>query len=309
MSLVRSGFSVPVVCRGFSALLICGAVAVAQQGRVYTNADYAKAESRMRYKTDLLIDHSVEKVKWLPDGSFWYRDRTDGVTTFMLVNPKLGTKAPAFDNEAMAKALGVLLGATLDAKKLPVRKVLSKDKDSVVVKTHDSTYRCSLVGEMRCVAAGAQEDGAKGEPAVLSPDGKKSAFIRDWNLWVRDLHSGVETQLTKDGVKDYGYATDNAGWSHSDRAILVWSPDSKRIATFQQDQRKTGEMYLVKTQLGASAVGGVEVSATGRRGCDDDRTRCDRCRCEEGGAVEDGAGPASVDIMRRPDVQRYRGMG
>jgi len=50
MSLVRSGFSVPVVCRSLSALLICGAVAVAQQGRIYTNADYAKAESRMRYK-------------------------------------------------------------------------------------------------------------------------------------------------------------------------------------------------------------------------------------------------------------------
>jgi hypothetical protein len=32
---------------------------------------------------------------------------------------------------------------------------------------------------------------------------------------------------------------------HSDAAILLWSPDSKKIATFQQDQRKTGEMYLV----------------------------------------------------------------
>ena len=27
--------------------------------------------------------------------------------------------------------------------------------------------------------------------------------------------------------------------------MLLWSPDSKKIATFQQDQRKTGEMYLV----------------------------------------------------------------
>jgi dipeptidyl aminopeptidase/acylaminoacyl peptidase len=30
----------------------------------------------------------------------------------------------------------------------------------------------------------------------------------------------------------------------------MWSPDSKKIATFQQDQRKTGEMYLVSTQVG-----------------------------------------------------------
>ena len=84
----------------------------------------------------------------------------------------------------------------------------------------------------------------------LSPDGKRAAFIRDWNLWMRDVATGKETQLTTDGVKDFGYATDNAGWTHSDRAILMWSPDSKKIATFQQDQRKTGEMYLVSTQVG-----------------------------------------------------------
>jgi dipeptidyl aminopeptidase/acylaminoacyl peptidase len=51
-------------------------------------------------------------------------------------------------------------------------------------------------------------------------------------------------------VKDFGYATDNAGWTKSDRAILVWSPDSKKIATFQQDQRNVGEMYLVETKVG-----------------------------------------------------------
>ncbi len=84
----------------------------------------------------------------------------------------------------------------------------------------------------------------------LSPDGKRGAFIRNYNLWMRDVATGKETQLTTDGVKDFGYATDNAGWTHSERAILMWSPDSKKIATFQQDERKTGEMYLVSTQVG-----------------------------------------------------------
>jgi dipeptidyl-peptidase 4 len=83
-----------------------------------------------------------------------------------------------------------------------------------------------------------------------SPDGTRTVFIRDWNLWMRDAASGKETQLTKDGVKDFGYATDNAGWTRSDRPILVWSPDSKKIATFQQDQRNVGDMYLVDTKVG-----------------------------------------------------------
>jgi dipeptidyl aminopeptidase/acylaminoacyl peptidase len=84
----------------------------------------------------------------------------------------------------------------------------------------------------------------------LSPDRRKLAFVRDWNLWIRDVASGRETQLTKDGIKDFGYATDNAGWTRSDRPILKWSPDSKKIATFQQDQRNVGEMYLVDTKVG-----------------------------------------------------------
>ncbi|HEY5382840.1 MAG TPA: DPP IV N-terminal domain-containing protein [Acidobacteriaceae bacterium] len=84
-------------------------------------------------------------------------------------------------------------------------------------------------------------------PFDLSPDKKLAAFIRDNNLWVRVEATGEERQLTTDGVKDFGYATDNAGWTHSDAPILIWSPDSKKIATFQQDQRKDGMMYVVST--------------------------------------------------------------
>ncbi len=86
---------------------------------------------------------------------------------------------------------------------------------------------------------------------IASPDGKKLAFLKDWNLWVRDTESKEEKQLTKDGIKDFGYATDNAGWKHSERPIILWSPDSKKIATFQQDQRGVRDMYLVSTNVGS----------------------------------------------------------
>ncbi|CAH0218312.1 Prolyl tripeptidyl peptidase [Pedobacter sp. Bi27] len=86
---------------------------------------------------------------------------------------------------------------------------------------------------------------------VLSPDGKKAILIKDYNLFVKEVATGKLTQLTSDGIKDYGYATDNAGWKHSDAPILRWSPDSKKIATFQQDQRNSKDMYLVTTNVGA----------------------------------------------------------
>ncbi len=86
---------------------------------------------------------------------------------------------------------------------------------------------------------------------LRSPDGKKAVYIKDWNLWLRDLESKKETQLTTDGVKDFGYATDNAGWRKSARPIGLWSPDSKKFATFQQDQRHVSDMYLATTNVGA----------------------------------------------------------
>lgn len=95
------------------------------------------------------------------------------------------------------------------------------------------------------------ESPGRSRTEVLSPDGKYAAFIRDWNLWIRDVASGEERPLTTDGVENFGYATDNAGWKHSDRPILSWSPDSRKIATFQQDQRHVSTMYLVNTQVGA----------------------------------------------------------
>ena len=93
------------------------------------------------------------------------------------------------------------------------------------------------------------QDSSKSE--MLSPDGRKVAFIKDWNLWMRNLETGEEKQLTKDGIKNYGYATDNAGWKKSNKPVLLWSPDSKKIATYKQDQRHVSDMYLVTTNIGA----------------------------------------------------------
>ena len=84
----------------------------------------------------------------------------------------------------------------------------------------------------------------------MSPDGKRGIFIREWNLWVHDVATRQERQLTTDGAKYFGYATDNAGWTSSDRAIALWSADSKKVATQQQDEREVGELYFVPTVPG-----------------------------------------------------------
>lgn len=126
-----------------------------------------------------------------------------------------------------------------------------------------------------------------------SPDGRREAFIRDWNLWVRDVATGKETALTTDGVKDFGYATDNAGWQRSDHPIVLWSPDSKKIATFQQDQREVGEMYLVDTRVGHPTLHAWKYPLPG----DKVVTMIQR-------VIIDVAGPTIVRLQMPPDQHR-----
>jgi dipeptidyl aminopeptidase/acylaminoacyl peptidase len=230
----------------------------AQQGRQLTTEDYARAEKFMNYNVNPLVYHSVERPVWLADGRVWYRDRGPEGTTYTLVDPAKGTKGPAFDHAKLASALNVA-GAKADAHNLSITEFSLSSKDQTVMLTMGQHHwSCDLSGTGVCKSTDPQNPQralrgplTRGRAAFeLSPDGTKAAFIRDWNLWVRDVATSKETQLTTDGVKDYGYATDNAGWQSSDAPVLLWSPDSKKIATFQQDQRKVGEMYLVPVTNG-----------------------------------------------------------
>ena len=208
--------------------------------------------------TASLVDHAVTSVTWLKDAdnSFWYRDTANGSTAYMLVDAAKGTKTAAFDATRMATALSAAGLQNPTANNLPVSSIRYDANHAIAVSvgsyqcTAGDNYICTKEANTQSQPLAATTARAGREEAVISPDGTKAAFIRNWNLWVRDVRSGAEKQLTTDGIVNYGYATDNAGWTHSNRAVLVWSPDSKKIATFQQDQRKTGMMYMVSAAVG-----------------------------------------------------------
>jgi dipeptidyl-peptidase 4 len=255
MSLARSAARAAALLLSIASGL--AAPALAQQPRQYTDSDYAHAEKFMSYNMNPLAYKGLVHARWMDDNRFWYRD-VDGDTlavTYMLVDPAKGTRAPAFDQAALATALAAASDGRIknDPQHIKLTDISLTDHDThllVSVGRDEIQFRCTL-GTTDTCAPLLPADHA---PLTLSPDKKLGAFIRDWNLWVRDLATGKEIQLTTDGVKDFGYATDNAGWKHTDNAILLWSPDSKKIATFQQDQRKTGEMYLVPVTNGHPAL-------------------------------------------------------
>src|SRR5580658_1440284 len=226
-----------------------------------TAADYAHAEKFLGYNVNPLVYGGEVRPNWMAGDRFWYRVRRERGAEFVLVDAATGNSRPAFDHARLASALSKASGKTYEAGKLPFEQIeLAEDGSAVSFTVESRKWKCTLA-DYQCVG---EPDPGKAAPggtpqrgrapaatdARVSPDKKKAAFLKDYNLWIRDVATGAETQLTTDGVKDFGYATDNAGWTKSDRAIVLWSPDSKKIATFQQDQRGTGEMYLVSTTVG-----------------------------------------------------------
>jgi len=193
---------------------------VAAQTATLTADDYAKAERFMSYRTAPLVDHAIQSVTWLDDGHFWYRDHDAQGDHYLRMDAATGKAEPAFDQAKLAAALGKATGKPVDAAKLGITEFDVAADGQLDVSLRGKHYLCDLKGEGVC--APPKHADAGDEPGVLSPDKTTEAFIRHWNLWLRDAATGKETQLTTDGVEDYGYATDNAGWKHTDNAILVW---------------------------------------------------------------------------------------
>jgi len=223
----------------------------AQQSNDRTAVDYQHAESFLGYNTEQFIDRRDVSPQWLEADKFWYRTLTPRGSEFILVDPVKKSRKDAFDHQKLAAALSSAAGKQFDPEMLPFKFFrYSSDGKSIVFQADGKQWMCDLQ-QYICEAVSASTKAAdQHNLEVVSPDGLKSAFIKDYNLWVRNINTDAETQLTMDGVKDFGYATDNAGWTSSHVPVLRWSRDSKKIATFKQDQRNVGDMYLVTTNVG-----------------------------------------------------------
>ena len=205
----------------------------------------------------------------------------------MLVDPARKTRLPAFDHAKVAAAFSAAVHRTVGATTLPFTRIaFTKDNKSIMVADSGKEWSCDVKGS-KCTAlaagsipqpaaveggfggrggrgggggggggrggaGGAGNTSSDGKPLTMSPDGSRGVFIRNFNLWVKENAGGAETQLTTDGIKDFGYSTNNAGWTSGDNAVGLWSPDSKKFATQQQDERGVGRMYLVTTPTGGT---------------------------------------------------------
>jgi dipeptidyl-peptidase-4 len=82
---------------------------------------------------------------------------------------------------------------------------------------------------------------------TFSPDGSKVAFVRENNIYLKDLVTGAEKQVTTDG-KTNSVINGRLDWVYEEEfefeRAFFWSPDSKKIAFYRFDETEVPEYSM-----------------------------------------------------------------
>ena len=187
---------------------------------------------------------------------FWYRRQTTTGHGFVLIDPSAKARTALFDHERLAEALNGLVAAagepvTLAPHRLPLQAIeFDSESNTLRFSVHGKKILCCLE-TYECQMLVRESSGLA---ESLSPDGKKVAFVRDHNLFVRQLETGVETALTTDGEQycAYGGYCDHFGTTSRIFGISLppavsWSPDSQFVLSQRIDQRLVKELALIQS--------------------------------------------------------------
>lgn len=221
-----------------------------------TFEEYMHAERLLAAATGPLVTGQAGAPVWIGDSSrFIYRATGPGGTgRFWLVDPGRRSRTAAFDHARLAAAFSTATGGSVTADRLPLNTFeVTSDGRTLSTVANGRRVSCDLQA-YTCSASAVALAPVLPPSSRLSPDGSWALFRRDYNLWGYEVATGREVQLTTDGIEHFAYATNNAGWTHNDTPVLTFSPDGKRIATFQHDERGVGSMYLVTTNVGTPVL-------------------------------------------------------
>lgn len=85
--------------------------------------------------------------------------------------------------------------------------------------------------------------------ATFSPDGKNIAFVQNNNIFVKDLYTKLEKQITFDGLYN-SIINGSTDWVYEEEFSLKtgfqWSPDSKKIAYYKFDESEVMQFNMTK---------------------------------------------------------------
>lgn len=192
---------------------------------------------------------STIAVRWVPDGNY-YTETTanpDGGRDFVRVNAATG------ESEVLISGPQLVLDGESDPLTIESYQ-FSADGSRLLIFTNSvRVWRANTKGEfyvwdfstarlMRTTHRDELQQFAK-----FSPDGNQVGFVSDNNLFVMDLRTGVETQVTSDGNENIINGTSD--WVYEEelglRDAFRISPDGRHVAFWRLDQTVIEPFYLI----------------------------------------------------------------
>ena len=209
----------------------------------------------------LVAESNLESPVWLNDtNAFIYRYYPKNKSMrYMWIDPDKKIKKELFDHKRLAEGLGTLLKKKIEHNWLPIGTVrLNKGNESFTFVYEKRKYRCNWTSYV-CSEVIEKKIAAVKVPAALghnSPDNKWVVYDKDYNLFLRNLKTGTEKQLTTNGSVEFQYG----GWNVSPKDKMAehdndlhywsfgqWSPDSTKFVTYTADFRGVPKTTLTQS--------------------------------------------------------------
>lgn len=234
-------------------LIIHSGVTFAQNIETSSLEDYQRAQYFINPNQSKVYEAYIIP-NWIKEGdAFWYEKKGIDVKEYFLVDPRNKSKEPLFNRHDLAKKLQESSSDTIDANDLPIRKLKYDDATkSIEFRFGDNYYTYNISNDILETLPDPYEPLPT---ESLSPDGRFVAFVKNFNLFIKEVATAEEIQLTHDGEKHFAYATtteSNLGYVTAIRQnlpvspVLEWSSDSKRILTIQVDERRVASTHLLQ---------------------------------------------------------------
>ncbi|MCK9159542.1 MAG: DPP IV N-terminal domain-containing protein [Bacteroidaceae bacterium] len=213
-----------------------------------TLADYNRAYSMKEKYSSKNVFYSNITPEWIDKTPvFWYIRNTPNGKFYIVVNADKKTNSVLFDTKKLALELNKASEQEVKAENLSLLKLqVNHSLDSLsfvfngknwnyAIKTNKLTDN-GLLPPIPKPRNWMEVDDEKDSSPVPSPDGKYTAYIKDNNIYVKDLSTEKEKRLSIDGTTGNYYS-----------AYIQWSPDSKKVASFKIRPVEKNYVYYVES--------------------------------------------------------------
>ncbi|HMP30421.1 MAG TPA: DPP IV N-terminal domain-containing protein, partial [Saprospiraceae bacterium] len=156
---------------------------------------------------------------------------------------------PLFDHQRLAQILSELTSTEVDSQNLGLTNLRIPRPNTMFFTFGNDDYKLSLDD----YTIEKQIRSLRNSLESTSPDQKWTAYVQDYNLFLRSNETNESKQLSTNGKKFYEFGS-NYGWSdiiegengdRPSRVSIRWSPDSKWIQSYITDLRNAEKMYLL----------------------------------------------------------------